>query len=92
MWQQCPLRQNDPVYLVWGLQLSDLYVGFAVMAIAVVLGQSVAGLLVLPCVLCGLRRLRKNKAPGAVAQLMHWLGVWRIPGALPAQSFVYRIF
>ncbi|MDH3600079.1 MAG: hypothetical protein OEU26_10625 [Candidatus Tectomicrobia bacterium] len=92
MWQRCPLRQNDPIYLVAGLQLSDLYMGFALMAIAVIIGQSVAGLLFLPCVLYGLRHLRKNKAAGMVARLLHWLGLWRIPGALPAQPFVYRIF
>lgn len=92
MWEDCPLRQNDPVYLVWGLQLSDLYLAFTVMTISVILGQSVAGIICMPVVLYGMRKLKKNKAPGYVARLLHWLGIWRIPGALPPQAHIYRIF
>lgn len=92
MWRECPLRQNDPVYIAWGLQLSDLYVAAVVMTLAVMVGQSVAGLLTVPFILYGMRKLKKDKAAGYVARLLHWLGLWRIDGALPPQAHIYRIF
>lgn len=91
MWQDCPLRQNDPIYLVWGLQLSDLYTALIIMVLFVMWGESVAGICTVPFILYGLRKLKKDRAAGDVSRLLHWLGIWRIDGALPPQEHIYRI-
>ncbi len=91
MWRQCPLRQNDPIYYPFGLQAHDVVLGLLWLGIAAVFRQALLGLITGVLFVWLLQKFQRNQPPGRVRRFIHWLGLWRIVGAIPG-PYLYRIF
>ena len=102
LWDEAPVRQDLPATMPFGLRLGDmvlfavLFVGFyEVLTVVTPWSYWVTYLAPLGLTLAvyaGVVWLRQGHPDGYHWSLLHWLQLWRIPGAYPAEERRYDAF